>query len=91
MADDRVSAVVDRLLSNIPAACKVLEEEGLHNLAGQLRRDCDALRYWQERGGLGIETDVGPGAPVPKVAGEFVRPAGSGVEWNLDVEGEVVE
>jgi len=30
-------------------------------------------------------------AGVPKAAGEFVRPAGSGAEWNLDVEGEVVE
>ena len=91
MADDRVSAVIERLLSNIPAACEVLEDDGFHNLAGQLRRDCEALRWWQERGGLGIETDVATPGAVPKVAGEFARPADSGAEWNVDVEGRVVE
>ena len=50
MLDWRVGATIERLISNIPAACKVLEEEGYYSLAGQLRRDCDNLVYWQESG-----------------------------------------
>lgn len=107
MVDDRVSHVVDRLICNIPAACKVLEEEGFHSLAGQLRRDCEALRWCRERGGLRFERDLplctcgmGDGSmpelhaadcAIPKVASEFVRPADSGAEWNLDVEGREAE
>ena len=48
----RIAVTIDRLLSNIPAACKVLLEEGYVSLAGQLGRDCDNLAYWQEHGGL---------------------------------------
>lgn len=96
MVDDRVSAAVNRLISNLPAACKVLEEEGYHGLAGQLRRDCEALRWWQERGGLGLGGDVAEACAGPKPlpaesAPEWARPTSSGAEWNLDVEGEVVE
>jgi len=53
--DGRVSAALDRLIANIPAACKRLEEEGHVSLAGQLRRDTGNLVYlvyWQEDGGL---------------------------------------
>ena len=49
-SDWRVRATIERLISNIPAACKVLEEEGYHSLAGQLRRDRDNLVCWQESG-----------------------------------------
>lgn len=122
VTDGRVSAVIERLLSNIPAVCEILEEEGSHNLAGQLRRDCEALRWWQERGGLGLGPDVAEASAGPKeldcegclfkeldAAGgwcymfaekpaggcakhrEWVRPASSGAEWNLDVEGRVVD
>lgn len=48
----RIGATIDRLISNIPAACKVLQEEGYISLAGQLRRDQANLVYWQEHGGL---------------------------------------
>lgn len=48
----RVAATLDRLISNIPSACVVLEDQGYVNLAGQLRRDRDNLVYWQARGGL---------------------------------------
>jgi len=49
------AATIERLISNIPAACKVLEEEGYVSLAGQLKRDCDNLVYWQERGRRAIK------------------------------------
>ena len=48
----RVAVTLDRLISNIPAACKVLKEQGYVNLAGQLGRDCENLEYWQAHGGL---------------------------------------
>lgn len=48
--DWRLNATIDRLISNLPAACKVLLEEGNVNLAGQLARDQRNLMYWQERG-----------------------------------------
>ena len=59
----RVPATLDRLISNIPAACTVLEDRGYVNLAGQLRRDRDNLVYWQARGGLKevSEENVPPG------------------------------
>lgn len=50
--DWRVAATLDRLISNIPAACEVLRERGYISLAGQLERDRDNLVYWQTRGGL---------------------------------------
>lgn len=50
--DWRISATLDRLISNIPAVCKVLEEGGYVSLAGQLRRDNANLTYWQANGGL---------------------------------------
>lgn len=56
--NERIAATLDRLISNIPAACKVLLEEGYANLAGQLGRDCNNLVYWQERGGLVAEGDT---------------------------------
>jgi len=50
MGDDwRIDAMFERLIANIPAACKVLEEAGYVSLAGQLQRDCDSLIYWWER------------------------------------------
>ena len=48
----RIPGTLDRLIANIPAACKVLREEGYISLAGQLSRDKENLTYWQERGGL---------------------------------------
>ena len=48
----RVKATINRLISNIPAACGVLREQGCVNLAGQLGRDYENLVYWQEHGGL---------------------------------------
>ena len=46
--NQRLEATMDRLVSNIPAACKVLKEQGYHNLAGQLQRDQENLVYWLE-------------------------------------------
>jgi len=50
--DWRVRVTLERLASNIPAAVKVLDEEGFSNLAGQLTRDAENLAYWLEQGGL---------------------------------------
>lgn len=46
MSSWRFKATMDRLISNIPAACKILEEQGYRNLAGQLRRDQENLALW---------------------------------------------
>ena len=48
----RLTATIDRLIGNIPVACKLLREQGRVSLAGQLERDRNNLVYWQERGGL---------------------------------------
>lgn len=48
MSEERFNATIERLISNLPAACKVLEEEGYANLAGQLKRDRDNLIHRQE-------------------------------------------
>jgi len=50
--DWRLDATVDRLVSDLPVACKLLEEQGHVNLAFQIRSACNNLHYWQERGGL---------------------------------------
>lgn len=50
MTDSRFDATTERLISNIPVVCKVLEDQGHHNLAGQLRRDSDNLVYWRKHG-----------------------------------------
>ncbi len=47
-SDWRFKATIDRLVGNIPAACKVLREEGHVNLAGQFERDRLNLVYWLE-------------------------------------------
>jgi hypothetical protein len=51
-ANWRVSAMINRLISNIPAACKVLREQGHASLAFQLCQDQSSLVYWQEHSGL---------------------------------------
>lgn len=50
--DWRFAATINRLIGNIPAACKVLLEEGYVSLAGQLQRDRDNLVYWQKHPNL---------------------------------------
>ncbi len=53
----RVGATLDRLISNIPAACEILREHGKANLAFRLCQDQSNLVYWQEHGGLMEATD----------------------------------
>ena len=55
----RVKATIDRLISNIPLACEVLEENGRVNLAFHLHRDRENLVYWQAAGGLVESTESG--------------------------------
>jgi len=55
--DWRFTATIDRLISNIPAACKVLLEEGYVSLAGQLKRDQANLVHWQEHRELSEATE----------------------------------
>lgn len=43
----RIDATIDRLITNVPAACNVLEEEGFVNLSRQLRCDYNNLMYWR--------------------------------------------
>lgn len=48
----RFTVTIDRLIGNIPAACKILREEGRTNLADQLERDRRNLVYWREHSKL---------------------------------------
>ena len=51
-ANNRVTQTIDRLISNLPEAIRLLRAANHTTLSRQLKNDLDNLIYWQDNGGL---------------------------------------